>query len=344
VLTLDNVGVRYGPVAALEAIDLTVADGEHLAVLGPSGSGKSTLLRVVAGLEPPSRGTIRWDGLDLAGAPVHERRFGLMFQDYVLFPQRDVAGNVAFGLEMAGEPRAAIDQRVAEVLALVGLAGFGRRAITELSGGEQQRVALARALAPRPRLLMLDEPLGALDRGLRERLLGELAELFRSLRLTTIYVTHDQEEALAVGDRVAVLNGGRLAALATPRALWLQPPNEFVARFLGLHNISDAEVGDGWATTDWGALPAPAGTPDGHVRLLVRPDGLTLDADGPIAGTLRSATFRGAHVVGLVAVGGAELEVHFAPTADLPAVGQAVRLSVDPQAVLVLPDDGRSSL
>jgi thiamine transport system ATP-binding protein len=344
VLNLDHVGVRYGPVVALEEIDLAVADGEHLAVLGPSGSGKSTLLRVVAGLEPPSTGTISWDGLDLAGVPVNERRFGLMFQDYVLFPQRDVAGNVAFGLEMAGEPRAAIDQRVAEVLALVGLAGFGRRAVTELSGGEQQRVALARALAPRPRLLMLDEPLGALDRGLRERLLGELAELFRSLQLTTIYVTHDQEEALAVGDRVAVLNGGRLEALATPRALWLQPANEFVARFLGLRNITDADVADGWATTDWGGLPAPPGTPNGHVRLLVRPDGLTLDADGPITGTLRSATFRGAHVVGVVTVGGGELEVHLAPTADLPEAGEAVRLSVDPRAVLVLPADDRSSL
>jgi thiamine transport system ATP-binding protein len=276
--------------------------------------------------------------------PVNKRRFGLMFQDYVLFPQRDVADNVAFGLEMAGEPRAAIIERVSEVLALVGLAGFGRRAITELSGGEQQRVALARALAPRPRLLMLDEPLGALDRGLRERLLGELAELFRSIRLTTIYVTHDQEEALAIGDRVAVLNRGRLAALATPRTLWLQPPNEFVARFLGLRNVTDAEVVDGLATTDWGGLPVPAGTPDGHVRLLVRPDGLTLDAEGQISGTLRSATFRGAHVVGSVAVAGGELEVHLAPTVDLPAVGEEVRLSVDPGAVLVLSDDGRSSL
>jgi thiamine transport system ATP-binding protein len=343
-LSLDGVSVRYGDVLALDDLRLSVADGEHLAVLGPSGSGKSTLLRVIAGLEQPSAGTIRWDGRDLADVSVSARHFGLMFQDYVLFPQRDVAGNVAFGLEMGGESRAAITQRVAEVLQLVGLAGFGRRAITELSGGEQQRVALARALAPRPRLLMLDEPLGALDRGLRERLLGDLAALFRSLNLTTIYVTHDQEEALAVGDRVAVLNAGRLQAIDSPRNLWLKPPSEFVARFMGLNNISDATIAGGQATTDWGVMAVPSETPDGHVRLLIRPDGLTFDDRGPLKGKLRAATFRGSRTVCIVEIGAAELEVHVPPAAAVPSVGQAVGITVHPGAVLLLPPADGSSL
>ena len=336
-LELENVSVRFGETTALDHLSLTVADGEHLAVLGPSGSGKSTLLRVIAGLEPASTGTISWDGRDLAGVAVNARHFGLMFQDYVLFPQRDVAGNVAFGLEMTGESRAAIRQRVKESLDLVGLAGYGNRAITELSGGEQQRVALARALAPKPNLLMLDEPLGALDRGLRERLLGDLADLFRSQKLTTIYVTHDQEEALAIGDRVAVLNAGRLEAIGTPRDLLLKPPNEFVARFMGLRNISAARIEGGQATTDWGVLPAPPGTPDGHVTLLIRPDGLSLTPAGALRGTLRTSTFRGSRTVCRVEVGKSELEVHFPPAVGVPSVGESVVLAVDPKAVLVLP-------
>ena len=343
-LELENISVRYGDTPALDNVSLIVANGEHLAVLGPSGSGKSTLLRVIAGLEPPSTGRISWDGRALAGVPVNARQLGLMFQDYVLFPQRDVAGNVAFGLHMAGEPRDSINKRVAEVLDLVGLAGYGRRAITELSGGEQQRVALARALAPRPRLLMLDEPLGALDRGLRERLLGDLSNLFRELTLTTIYVTHDQEEALAIGDRVAVLNHGQLKALGTPRHLWLNPPGEFVARFLGQRNITDATIADGQATTDWGVFAAPPGTPQGQARLLIRPDGVTLTEDGPIKGVVKSAIFRGSRTVCVVAVRSAELEIHLPPAAAAPAVGQSVGLDVDPSAVLVLPSEGRSSL
>jgi thiamine transport system ATP-binding protein len=344
VLTLEDVSVRYGNALALDNVSLKVADGEHLAVLGPSGSGKSTLLRVIAGLEPPSTGTITWNGRDLAGVAVNARHFGLMFQDYVLFPQRDVAGNVAFGLEMAGEPRAAIARRVDETLELVGLTGYGRRAITELSGGEQQRVALARALAPSPQLLMLDEPLGALDRELRERLLGELADLFRTLKLTTIYVTHDQEEALAVGDRVAVLNGGRVEALGAPRDLWLNPPTEFVARFMGLRNIADATIAGGQATTDWGVFPVPPRMPDGHARLLIRPDGLTFNGRGSLRGTLHAATFRGSRTVCLVAVGKSALEVHLPARADVPAIGQSVAIAVDPDAVCLLPAQSRSSL
>ncbi len=188
-LSVEGVVVRYGEVAALAGLDLEVADGEVVALLGPSGSGKSTLLRVVAGLVAPDAGSVTWDGQDLAGVPPHRRGFGLMFQDYALFPHLDVGGNVAFGLRMQGPVRPG---RVAEVLEMVGLPGYEDRAVGTLSGGEAQRVALARALAPEPRMLMLDEPVGSLDRVLRERLVIELRELLVRLRMTALYVTHDQ--------------------------------------------------------------------------------------------------------------------------------------------------------
>ncbi|MDP8905686.1 MAG: ABC transporter ATP-binding protein [Chloroflexota bacterium] len=344
-LRLAGVTVHYGRLAALEDITLEVAQRERLAVLGPSGSGKSTLLRAVAGLEQPSRGTLSWDGRDLAGVPPHARGFGLMFQDYALFPHRNVADNVAFGLRMRGERRAAIDRRVDEVLEMVGLAGHRDRPTTALSGGEQQRVALARALAPRPRLLMLDEPLGALDRTLRERLLGELDALFRGLGLTILYVTHDQEEALAIGDRVAILRRGRLEAVARPVELWRRPPSAWAARFLGLHNIATGTVEGDRAATVWGTLPVPAGTPGGETLLLVRPDALTIDRTGAICGIVASATFRGSRTVVRVEVEGApSLEVHAPPALPPPAPGDSVCLAVAAEGVVVLPAAERASL
>jgi thiamine transport system ATP-binding protein len=310
-------------------------------VLGPSGSGKSTLLRAIAGLEPLTAGRIEWDGVNLAGVPVHRRDFGLMFQDYALFPHRDVAGNVAFGLETRGATPTQRGERVDEVLALVGLPGYGNRRIDQLSGGEQQRVALARALAPTPRLLMLDEPLGALDRGLRTHLLDELISLFGRLGLPLIYVTHDQEEALAVGDRVAVLNRGRLETVMTARDLWLAPPNEFVARFLGLTNIVPIEPMDGRLLTPWGSIPAPDSPPGHATRLLIRPEALELDPEGPLSGVVSAVAFRGDTTTVLVrpASGdGPTLEAHLGSVAgEVPQAGESVRLSVDPAGVLFLP-------
>ena len=242
-LTLTDVQIQY-PGAARPAVreaNLTVAEGEILALLGPSGCGKSSLLRAVAGLEA-STGTITWDGHDVADTPTHERGFGLMFQEGQLFPHRTVGGNVAFGLEMAGLARAARRARVEELLDLVGLSGYAGRRIATLSGGEQQRVALARSLAPRPKLLLLDEPLSALDRHLREHLAGELSDILRATGTTSLYVTHDQDEAFTVADRVALMRSGELVQIGTPAEVWAAPVDAEAAAFLGYRLVDDERI------------------------------------------------------------------------------------------------------
>jgi thiamine transport system ATP-binding protein len=304
--------VRYEGTTAVGGVSLDVADGEVLALLGPSGCGKSSLLRAVAGLEPLAAGSVAFDGQDLAGVPVHRRGFGLLFQDGQLFAHRDVARNVAYGLETARVPRAERAARVRELLALVGLAGYERRAVTTLSGGERQRVALARALAPRPRLLLLDEPFSALDRGLRERLAVEVRAILTRTGTTAVFVTHDHDEAFTVADRVAVMGapedgadpgarasrdvvdagarddeagrsadparddgareGGVLLQVAAPEGLWRAPASRRVARFLGYQ-----------AFVPLAELP---GVPEDHGWLAVGPTGLRvlpadLTHDGP---------------------------------------------------------------
>jgi thiamine transport system ATP-binding protein len=205
VLAVTGLVVRFGPRTVLDGVDLEVADGEIVAVQGPSGGGKTTLLRVIAGLLRADAGLVAWDGEDLAGVPPHQRRFGLMFQDNQLLPHRDVGRNVGFGLRMQGRPRREIDTRVAELLTLVGLPGYERRKVATLSGGEAQRVALARSLAPEPRLLLLDEPLGALDRDLHDRLAADVRDLLKRLAIPAVHVTHDPDEAALVADRVVRL-------------------------------------------------------------------------------------------------------------------------------------------
>jgi thiamine transport system ATP-binding protein len=237
-LQVENVRVSFDGTAVLEEASLAVDDGQTIALLGPSGSGKTTLLRVVAGLEAPTQGTVRLDGTDLTGVPPHLRRVGLMFQEHVLFPHLDVARNVGFGLRMEGRSRRETTARVEELLELVGLPGTGRRAVQTMSGGEQQRVALARALAPAPRALLLDEPLGSLDGPLRERLLDDL---LARLGLTVLYVTHDVGEAFALGHRVAVMNEGHIVQAGTPDELWTRPANLWVARFLGIRNVVEED-------------------------------------------------------------------------------------------------------
>ncbi|MEU9773925.1 ABC transporter ATP-binding protein [Streptomyces sp. NPDC047968] len=296
-LRLEGVGVRFGGRTALDGVDLEVPEHRTVCVLGPSGSGKSTLLRVVAGLQRADRGRVLLAGADQAGVPPHRRGVGLMFQDHQLFPQRDVAGNVAFGLRMRGAGREERDRRVGELLELVGLPGAQRRAVPTLSGGEQQRVALARALAPQPKLLMLDEPLGQLDRGLRERLVTELRGLFGRLGTTVLAVTHDQGEAFALADRVVVMRDGRVAQSGTPLEVWGRPASRFVARFLGFDNLVDCTVTGTRADTPWGAVEVPAGEPQGEGTLLVRPSGVRVGPEGEgLAATVEARTFRAGRV------------------------------------------------
>ncbi|MER7761983.1 ABC transporter ATP-binding protein [Streptomyces sp. NPDC097619] len=338
-LTLDEVTVRFGERAVLDAVDLAVAEHEIVCVLGPSGSGKSTLLRVVAGLQETAAGRVLLGGADQSAVPVHRRGVGLMFQDHQLFPQRDVGGNVAFGLRMHGVARAERDRRVAELLDLVGLPGAAGRAVSSLSGGEQQRVALARALAPRPRLLMLDEPLGQLDRGLRERLVVELRALFGRLGTTVLAVTHDQGEAFALADRVVVMRDGRVAQAGTPLEVWRRPASEFVARFLGFDNVVPATVRGPVAETAWGAVPVPAGSAPGECLLLVRPAGVRLVPVGEgLACAVVSRTFRGTHVaLALAPEGGGPVVEAECDLGAAPEVGARVGAAFEAAETVLLP-------
>ncbi|WP_432055532.1 ABC transporter ATP-binding protein [Streptomyces sp. bgisy022] len=336
-LSLAGATVRFGGRAVLDAVDLEVTEQEIVCVLGPSGSGKSTLLRAVAGLQPLDAGRVLLDGRDQAGVPAHRRGVGLMFQDHQLFPQRDVGGNVAFGLRMHGVRRAEQQERVRELLDLVGLPGAARRAVAALSGGEQQRVALARALAPRPRLLMLDEPLGQLDRSLRERLVVELRELFGRLGTTVLAVTHDQGEAFALADRVVVMRDGRIAQSGTPLEVWQRPADAFVARFLGFENVTGATVDSGVALTPWGKVPVPEDTPRGTRTLLVRPGGVRLvAADAGLRCRVAARTFRGTHVAVRLQPENAPLLEAACPLRSAPETGEEVGVEFDAAEVVVL--------
>jgi ABC-type Fe3+/spermidine/putrescine transport system ATPase subunit len=337
-LKIESITKRFGETQALADVSLTVAEGETLALVGPSGCGKSTLLGVVAGLTAPDAGRVTWDGQDLANVPAHTRGFGLMFQDYLLFPHLNVKQNVAFGLEMAGWRRAALEARVAEMLALVGLQGFEAREVGGLSGGEQQRAALARALAPRPKLLMLDEPLGALDRGLRERLGAELKQILTETGQTALYVTHDQEEAYGLGDRVAVMNAGRIEQVGTPQGVYREPGNAFVARFLGLANVLAAnfveDTNGVWAETAVGRLPVRTNQRGAGVVLL-RPDAATL-GDGAISlrGRLLTRIFRGRTIQITVDVEGQALKFELDGDTALPEIGETITIAVESIQVL----------
>jgi thiamine transport system ATP-binding protein len=346
ILQVSGLSAAYGSSEVLHDVDLHVPAGQLLCVLGPSGGGKSTLLRVVAGLEPARAGSVRLRGRDLAGVPAHERGIGLMFQDYALFPHRDVGQNVAFGLRIQGAGPEAVRVRVAELLATVGLPGLERRPVARLSGGEQQRVALARALAPRPDLLMLDEPMGSLDRSLRERLPEELRAIFAELGLTVVYVTHDQDEALSVADRVVILERGRLVADGSPEDLWQRPPTEWVARFLGFRNVAQGRLLDGRLETPWGVLPSEvlgpegrAAAPLGTVTVLLRAADLVAAAEGPIRGTVRSRRFGGDHVTFAVEVAGAPKLYVEARGVELPAAGEPVTLAVLPGGAQLVADE-----
>jgi ABC-type Fe3+/spermidine/putrescine transport system ATPase subunit len=241
-LELQHIHKTYEGKPLLTDISFTLAEEETVCLLGASGSGKSTLLRMIAGLETPNSGRILFNGIDLASTPPHLRDFGLVFQDYSLFPHLNVNDNVAFGLKMRRKGQSEIAERVARLLRLVNLENFGGRKITDLSGGEQQRVALARALAIEPRLLMFDEPLGALDKKLKDGLLNELRSILRKTKIPAIYVTHNQDEAFAIADRIFILYDGKIIREGTPADVWANPQSKYVAEFLGLGNVIDGEV------------------------------------------------------------------------------------------------------
>ena len=349
-LDVISISKRFGERAAVNDVSFTMAAGEVLALLGPSGSGKSTLLSLLAGLEAPDAGDIRWDGQSLLATPTHQRGFGLMFQDYALFPHKDVSANVGFGLRMQGQTRPEVEAGVQRALSLVGLTGFEHRDVNTLSGGEQQRVALARALAPGPRLLMLDEPLGALDRALRERLLDEVGSILRRLHQTAIYVTHDQDEAFALADQVLVLRQGRVAQAGAPAEVYASPANRFVAEFLGLKNILPGivhhEAGQTTALTALGPVPL------GDVRLgageavevVLRPDGAQLTKAGSnstddlrLEGKIVDKSFRGNHNEVLLEVGDQRLSFRFGTIPALPAAGETLKITLGPAAIHVMP-------
>ena len=290
-LELDGVSVHYGTAAAVSDVDLRVGGhAQVVALLGPSGCGKSTLLRAVAGLEPLTAGRVRVDGADLARVPAHRRGMGLVFQDGQLFPHLDVAANVGFGLRMARWDRRRRERRVDELLELVGMAGMGGRRPGQLSGGQAQRVALARALAPQPRVLLLDEPLSALDRQLRDRLAVDLAEVLRVAGTPALVVTHDHEEAVALAQRIAVMDEGRLRQVASARELWRYPADERVAAFLGYTRLIDAQVRAGVAECALGRVAVRA--PDGAVRLALRAESVRARTDDGGQAEVRTATAR----------------------------------------------------
>jgi ABC-type Fe3+/spermidine/putrescine transport system ATPase subunit len=351
-LSVRGIIKRYGETTALAGVNVDVAAGAIVSLLGPSGCGKTTLLRIIAGLEHADGGETLLEGRPIDHVPTHRRGFGLMFQEYALFPHCDVAANVAFGLRMRNLPRTQIDERVAEMLDLVGLRGYERRRVYELSGGERQRVALARSLAPSPRLLMLDEPLGALDRELRERLLDELHAILKRVGVTSIYVTHDHAEAFAISDWLVLMNAGRIEQQGPPQAIYRRPSSVFAARFLGLTNLIEGRIVEQTEQTQIVDTPlgrlhvvtpdnAPAPQMSNTVTIVIRPEAATLapsssDTTNLIHATVTERSFRGSRTrLTVCHAGGQSLEFELDSVA-LPALGEGVSLRLRGEMMSVI--------
>ena len=349
ILEIKNVSKQFGQETVLDRVSLSHQKGGILCLLGPSGSGKTTLLRVIAGLETLDNGEILFDGHDMSRVKTYLRRFGMMFQEFALFPHKNVFENVCFGLKMEGKSDRAIRRRTMEMLELVGLDGFEKRDVASLSGGQRQRAALARSLAPNPRLLLLDEPMGALDRILRERLMIDLREIIKAVGTTTLFVTHDQAEAFAVSDRIAVMNCGAIQQKDSPENLYQHPANETVARFLGFKNIfSGIADENGGVETEIGRLhPLRAKqNPGARVLVLIRPEAGRL-TDGAIAldqksqfmetiisGRVVQRLFRGSHFqTCLETHTGARLYLDLAAAPD---VGEIARVALLREQVVLI--------
>jgi len=351
-LELSGITKSFGPAHVLCGIDLRLDEGCILCLLGPSGCGKTTLLRVIAGLERSDRGTVTLDGRDITSLAPHVRRFGMMFQDFALFPHLNVMGNVSFGPRMQGCGMSESVGRARRALATVGLNGYETRSVLELSGGERQRVALARTIACSPRLFLLDEPFGSLDRALRERLLVDVRDILKGINATCIFVTHDQSEAYAVSDLTAVMFEGRIVQVDPPRILYRSPASSRVARFLGLTNLLEGRVtGDSLIETDIGAFSPAVPVRGGRklVTVLVQPDAARVVDDAcsrppcppsgrlVVRGIVRTCLYRGSHFsVAVETPRGVRLSFDLPDTGGEIPVGQRVSLAVDTSGLRVL--------
>ena len=352
-IRIEGVSKTYGTVRALDAIDLEVGSGEFLTLLGPSGSGKTTLLMVLAGFVRPDRGEIRFGGRSMVRTPPHRRDVGVVFQSYALFPHMDVFGNIAFPLRLRKLPPADVTTRVTRALELVHLGGFERRHIDQLSGGQQQRVALARAIVFEPRVLLMDEPLSALDKKLRETMQVEIRLLHETLGVTTVYVTHDQREALTMSDRIAVIDHGMLRQVDPPRRLYEEPGSRFVAEFVGESAFLRVEVEDGVVTLAGRRLSLAASRlpPGRPLLLLVRPEKLEVLAPGEgaggynrLTGRVKRTLFQGESFLVFVELeGGAEVSVRDLSRrralSGIPKAGDPITLGLHAEDTLLISDD-----
>ena len=349
-LELTGLGKAFGATRVVSAFGLAVERGEFVSFLGPSGCGKTTVLRMIAGFETPSEGSIRVDGAEIGHLPANRRNIGMVFQAYALFPNLTVAQNVAFGLKIARVPRRERDARVAEMLGLIKLPHLAGRYPYQLSGGQQQRVALARALAPRPKILLLDEPLSALDAKIRVSLREEIRAVQRALGITTIFVTHDQEEALSISDRIVVMNEGRADQVGTPSEIYNNPATRFVASFVGTLNLFEARVVDpaaGRVSIDGQPVVTARdisayGIAD-EATVALRPEALSLGGDGgsdrnALAGTVEEVSFLGAVIRVRVRLREARvsLDIFNDPALELPKVGSAATVSFKKDDLLII--------
>lgn len=329
-LVLEGLGKSYGAVNAVDALDLTVARGEFVSLLGPSGCGKTTTLQMIAGFVSNDRGRILLDGTDLGAIQPNKRGLGIVFQSYALFPHMTVAENIAFGLEMRGIAKTEREKRTADVMALVGLKGFEGRYPRRMSGGQQQRVAFARALVIKPSLLLLDEPLSNLDAKLREEMQAELRQIQRTVGTTTILVTHDQNEAMALSDRIVVMNHGKVEQVGAPDAVYANPASAFVASFLGKTNVLVARSdGQGKVTIESLSLPL-SGAPQGPVRIAIRPERLSFvfdDSPGFMA-RIKTRVFQGTHwLLTADSEAGSITMIRHNDGKPIPAEGDSIKLS-----------------
>ncbi|WP_047308097.1 ABC transporter ATP-binding protein [Rhodopseudomonas palustris] len=326
---------------ALEPASLSIARGETMVLLGPSGCGKTTMLRIIAGLESPDAGgRVLFDGVDVTSVPIERRNVGMVFQSYALFPNMTVAENIGYGLKIRGVARAERAARIAELVALTNIAGLEHRRIDQLSGGQRQRVALARAVAIRPAVLLLDEPLTALDAALRDKLRGELDRLLRSLGITTIYVTHDQAEAMALGDRIVVMSKGAIAQVGTPREIYFRPASRFVAEFVGAANIIEAEIADGALRLPGGHWRIADSVSHSRAVAMIRPETIRIAAPeaATLQGVVDSVSFVGDRQRIVVSGAAARPLAIDAPNALPIRGGDRIGLVADPEAIRLLPE------